>query len=270
MSIRELRQKVRRLIRKPGGVFGLAVRDLLGGDELLINENEVFPAASVIKVGILAELMRQTSAGKLSLSDVVHLKDEDKVGGSGILFELHAGLELTVNDLAVLMMVQSDNTAGNLLIDMVSMASVNEYLGQLGLSATRLERKFMDYEARDRGRENVTTPWDMMRLLELIYRERLPHSRLMLDILCRQQDTHKMRLLLPDGVRVGNKGGELDGVRHDVGIVLTSHPYVFCALTRDQQDVVAAELAIARLSRLFYDYFASTPSSSANQLELAR
>src|SRR5439155_8803283 len=96
----------------------------------------------------------EAEAGRLSWTETICLREESRVPGSGVLRELHAGLEVTLEDLARLMIVVSDNTATNLLIDRIGTGVVNDYLASLGFEVTRLGRRMYDFAARDRGFEN--------------------------------------------------------------------------------------------------------------------
>src|SRR5689334_3433096 len=149
------------------GVIALAVKDLTSGDEFLINPDEVMPQASSIKITVLAELYRQAQAGKLKLTDEYVVRKEDMVPGSDIMLGLTPGVtRVTLRDLATFMVAVSDNSATNVLIDRIGVENVNSMLESLGLHTTRLRRKMMDLKAASEGRENVSSPREMMTLLE--------------------------------------------------------------------------------------------------------
>ena len=259
--MKELRPKLWGIASRLGGTVGLVVQHLESGEELLLHPDEGFPAASVIKIAILAEAMRQVEAGTLTLKTTALLAAKDVVGGSGVLFELHPGLELTVEDLLRLMIVVSDNTASNLLLNRLWLENVALSMVRWGLTASKLRRKFFDYTARAMGLENFITPREMARLLGMMVRGELPRSQAMLDLLARCQDRSKMALYFPEEQRIAHKSGETEGVRHDVGVVYTAEEkprplFIFCALTKDQANVVATDQAIGRLCRLVYDHVA--------------
>src|SRR5207244_3610910 len=129
---------------------------------LTVNAAIVFPQASSIKITVLMELLRQAQAGRLKLDDRVAIKQVQMVGGSGVLqFFGDASSAISLRDLAVLMIVLSDNTATNILIDQVRMANVNDTLAHLGLAQTRLQRRMIDTAAQRAGRENLSTPREM-------------------------------------------------------------------------------------------------------------
>src|SRR5258708_24538225 len=148
------------------GVLGLALKDLTSGEEFFIHPDEVMPQASSIKIAVLADLYLQAQQGKLKLTDEYTVRKEDLVDGSDIMQGLSPGVtRLTLRDLATMMIPVSDTSATNVLIERVGLDNVNTMLAGLGLHATRLRRKMMDLKAASEGRENVSTPREMMTLL---------------------------------------------------------------------------------------------------------
>ena len=117
-------------------MIGVAVKHLGTGEEASFNGDELFPMASVFKVPVIVELYKQVEAGRLSLDDKIMLKEADKVPGSGILRELSEGLGVTIKDLSRLMMILSDNTATDLIVERVGEDNVNATMKGLGLNKT--------------------------------------------------------------------------------------------------------------------------------------
>ena len=251
--------RINDLAAKLDGVMGLAVKDLTTGEEFLFNQNLVFPQGSSIKVAILLEVFKQAKEGKFSLQDRLWLEKKHKVGGSGVLKELgdHT-VSLTIKDIAILMILVSDNTATNILIDLVGMENINHTLQELGFTETKLQRRMMDYRAAAEEKENISTPMEMMKLLELIYRHQVldPTScDAMLDILKRRK-RGSIRQLLPSEIEVAHKPGGIEGVVCDIGVVYLPHrPYIICAMTNYLLKSEEGSRAIAEGSRLIYDYF---------------
>lgn len=266
-NLEHSRQQIDQLIRAAPGRVGLVVKDLSTGEMLQWSPEDRFPAASVIKIPILVEALRQEQAGRLRLDERIPVKPEDKVGGFGILKELPSVETVSLLDLLTLMIIISDNTATNLCIARVGMDTVNETLASLGLRATVLRRKMMDMAARDRGLDNFTSAGDIGRLLELLATDQVlaPEGcARALDILTRQQVNDRLPLLLPAQVKVAHKTGELPGIRHDVGILFfDSRRVVIAALTKEfstplAQGLVGGEACelIARVSRDIFDAIA--------------
>jgi beta-lactamase class A len=247
------------------GVLGVALLDLASGDWVARNADEVFPTASSIKIAVLAELYRQEeqsaggAAGKARLADLYTFDPRDLVPSSDIMAGLTPGVtKVTNRDLATFMVAVSDNSATNVLISRLGMANVNLMLDALGLKQTRLRRKMIDLAAAREGRENVSTPREMARLLEAIYRGRVFNKTLTEDFF-RVLSTHKsshIPMLLPEDVRVADKPGSLEAVRADCGIVfLKDRPFVISVMTTYDGDERAAEAAISRIALAAFRYF---------------
>lgn len=234
------------------GVMGVAIEDLANGDHYLLHEDEVFAQASSIKITVLADLYLQVQQGKLKLTDLYMVQSSDLVPDSDIMNGLTPGVtRLTLRDLATMMVAVSDNSATNVLIDRVGMQNVNAMLDSLGLTHTRLRRKMMDLEAAKQGRENVSTPREMMTLLDAIYHGKLLNKESAADffkVLCTNKDSFIPRDL-PAGVKIANKPGELEAVRNDSGIVFVEgRPYVICVMTAFLSNERAGEEAISKVS----------------------
>jgi beta-lactamase class A len=153
------------------GVMGVAIVDLTNGHKYLLHSNDVYPQASSIKICVLAELYWQAQQGKLKLTDLYIVNASDLVQDRDIMGGLTPGVtQITLRDLATMMVAVSDNSATNVLIDRVGMDNVNAFLKSQGLRDTRLRRKMMDLKAAGEGRENVSTPNEMLNLLQALYR----------------------------------------------------------------------------------------------------
>jgi beta-lactamase class A len=234
------------------GVMGIAIEDLKTGDHFFLHENEVFAQASSIKIAVLANLYLQAQQGKLKLTDLYTVKASDLVPDSDIMGGLTPGVtRVTLRDLATMMVAVSDNSATNVLIDRVGMDRVNAMLDSLGLAHTRLRRKMMDLEAAKQGRENISTPREMMTLLEAIYRGKLLNQESTADffkVLSTNKDSWIPRDL-PGDVKVANKPGSLEAVRNDSGIVFVEgRPYVICVMTAFLSNERDGEEAISKIS----------------------
>jgi beta-lactamase class A len=247
------------------GVLGVAIEDLTSGQKFFLHEDEVFAQASSIKIAVLAELYRQNqesgqdAAAKAKLTDLYTVQASDLVPDSDIMGGLTPGItKITNRDLATMMVAVSDNSAANVLIDHVGMENVNRRLDGLGLAHTRLRRKMMDLKAAAEGRENVSTPREMMTLLEQIYRGKLLNKEMTEDF-WKVLGTHKDSWIprdLPEGLRVADKPGSLEGVRNDSGIVFAQNrPYVICIMTSYLEKERDGEDAIAHISAVAYRMF---------------
>lgn len=234
------------------GVMGVAIEDLNTGEHFLLNEDEVFAQASSIKITVLANLYLQAQQGKLKLTDLYTVQSSDLVPDSDIMGGLTPGVtRITLHDLATMMVAVSDNSATNVLIDRVGMQNVNAMLDSIGLTHTRLRRKMMDLQAAKKGRENISTPREMMTLLDAIYHGKVLNKESTADFF-KMLSTNKDSFIprdLPADLKVANKPGELEAVRNDSGIVFVEgRPYVICVMTSFLRNERDGEGAISKIS----------------------
>jgi beta-lactamase class A len=262
-----MQKQVEQIAGELDGVVGVAILDLTSGDRLLINADEMFPQASLIKLPMLAELYRQEhqaqkgASGKARLNDLYTVRQEDMVPDSDIMLGLTPGVTRVTNrDLATMVSAVSDNAATNVLIDRVRMENVNAMLDNLGLSSTRLRRKMMDLKAAQEGRENVSTPREMMLLLEAIWQNKLFGQALRDDLLkVLAGHTHYTTFFhagVPADVTVAEKEGELEAVRTDAGIVFAQNrPFAIVVMTTFLDNEKQGEAAIGKIAGAAYRYF---------------
>jgi beta-lactamase class A len=256
----KLEERVAKIDRNLEGVLGVAILDLTNGHKYLLHGDEVFPQASTIKIPLLLELYRQSQdQGQAKLTDLYTMRQTDLVPVSDVFLGLTPGVtRLTNRDLATMVMAVSDNSATNVLIDRVGMENVNQLMDRLGLKQTRLRRKMMDLKAAKEGRENVSTPREMMLLLEAIYREKVLNKTStedFLKVLSTPKDS-ALRRGLPEGVRAANKPGALEGVRNDSGIIFApDRPFVLCIMATYLQNERAGEKAISEIAAITYAHF---------------
>jgi len=226
---KKLSDRVAEIVERFDGVMGVAIADLTDDRAILKNADRVFPTASSIKIAILLELYHQDQeartgvAGNAKLDDVYTFDPKDLVEDSQIMAGLTPGVTRVTNrDLAQFMIAVSDNAAANILIDRVGRENVNAMLRSLGLVKTTLRRKMMDVAAARRGEENISTPQEIVRLLEAIYRGKALNKELTAAFI-QQLSTLKESYIpreLPAGIQIANKPGNLEGVRTDSGILL--------------------------------------------------
>ena len=280
-------------ITRVKGHVGVGVKHFSTGKVFRHNATERFFTASTLKVPLLVELYRQVDRGKVDLFDRVDWTDDLRVSGSGILKEMGIGLQPTVRDLALLMIIISDNSATDYLYNLVGRDSLNAAMETLGLSHTsipmtcrellysavgmnvsnpdhpleevtgRLARNefVMDSDAFREDRSDVSSPDDMVRLLELVHEADIlsPSSREgVLDILNRQQLKNIIPHALPPGTPAAHKTGSYSTVRCDVGIVTaTNGPYAVAIMVKnlEERDRMKVDLSLAAVSRAVYDTF---------------
>jgi beta-lactamase class A len=262
---KKLSDRVAEIVERFDGVMGVAIADLTDDRAILKNADRVFPTASSIKIAILLELYHQDQeartgvAGKAKLDDVYTFDPKDLVEDSRIMVGLTPGAtRVTSRDLAQFMIAVSDNAAANILIDRVGRENVNAMLRSLGLAKTTLRRKMMDVAAARRGEENISTPQEIVRLLEAIYRGKALNKELTAAFV-QQLSTLKESYIpreLPADIQIANKPGNLEGVRTDSGILFVKNrPFAMSVMTAYDRDERAAEHAISEIALNAYHYF---------------
>jgi beta-lactamase class A len=215
-----LQQRIEEIARRLDGRLAVVIQhveDLTPTVDL--RSDAIYSSASIIKLPILWTFFEQVDRGTLNPAERWRLAESDRVDGSGVLKLLQAGADLTLLDLATLMIVVSDNSATNVLIDRLGLATVQEATDRLGLAGTRLGRKMYDFEARERGLDNVATPSDIARLLYRFYRAdglSVASADCARRILGGQQLNAGLPARLPYD-SVWHKTGNLPGLLHDAG-----------------------------------------------------
>jgi len=255
-SSRSLEELLASTLTSEPGCYSIAVKDLSSGRRLALNPDPL-RSASLIKIFIMIEAFRQVDKKLFELDEQQPITAIDRVDG-GPLENAPEGTRKTWRELIELMIIESDNTATNMLIDHLTMEKINALTTKLGCTDTILRRKMMDFAAAAEGRENITSVTDMTAALEMIYHHRCldaNRDEAMLDILKRQTDKCKIPVLLPPTVVVAHKTGELEGAEHDAGIVYGPRAHYIIAVMADSlPDAVRGQETIARLSRTVYDF----------------
>lgn len=238
------------------GTVVLHARNLRTGATLSVDAEAKVRTASTIKLPILCALEALVAKGDVRWDERIVLRDAAKVSGSGVLHELADGTALTMRDLARLMIVVSDNTATNLILDRITADAVNAWLDTVGLTATRSLRKIRGdgtdlvaasgwsaagkAPANERYGIGVSTSREMVRLLEMLHEGTVvsPAASLsVLETLERQQFKDGIGRRAGDR-RVQSKSGALDALRSDVGIVYTPGGPIAMAITVDGMPVI--------------------------------
>ncbi len=231
---RRLEDEVERMVGEFPGVAGVSVVDLNGSHHLGFNADDEFPTASTIKIHVLTQLMMRAHRGELDLDERVCVTPQMHVTGGGVLTLMERDIEISVLDLAILMIIVSDNTATNICIDYAGMDATNQLLSDMGLKSTRIKRKMMDDAAVARNDENVSTPTDCTKMMRLLY-SGMPVPEVAertLDILKKPKNT-PLAQAIPRGIVIADKEGTLGRVRCDTGIVyLPRRPYAISVMTK--------------------------------------
>jgi len=242
-----------------------------------INSDRPFPAASLIKLPIMAAVYSAAAKGKLNLNSIYTLKNSDKTGGSGRLKAMPKGKKFTLRQLIQLMVSDSDNTAANILIKKLGFKYLNRFFKKEGLKNTKINRYVLDLSSREKGIENYISAKDTAFILEEIYRGRMvdkKSSEEMMSNLLKQKVKDRICRYLPKNVETAHKTGTIKGIVHDCGIIfipsekasgkvkehgsltgfIDKRPLLICCLTEGAKTYEQAKKFIAKLSEIIY-YF---------------
>ena len=247
-----LADRVAALTKHFKGTVYLYAKNLTTGRDFDLAGDTKVRTASTIKLPILCALESLVAKGQVRWDERIVLKPEDKVSGSGVLGSLADRTDLTVRNLAILMIIVSDNTAANLILDRITADAVNDYLDTIGLTQTRSNRKVRgdgtklatpsgwskagQIEENKRFGLGVSTPREMVKLLELLHQGKVVSpaaSKDVIEILKLQQFKTGIGRHTLESITVASKSGSLDALRSDVGIAYTKAGPVAIAITVD-------------------------------------
>jgi beta-lactamase class A len=265
-----LDEKIKAELANFKGKAWIYAKNLDTGKDYSLRADEQVRTASTIKLPIMTEVFRQVEQGKIKWTDEITLTKQNKQGGSGILSEFSDGTKVDIKTLTNLMIVVSDNTATNLILDTVKADNVNNFMDILGLKQTRSLRKIGGggeskavtdplYKLFGIG---VSSPKDMVKLLEMLENGQVVSkeaSAQMIEILKRQQYKEAIGRNLPDTIPSASKSGALDRLRSDVGIIYTRRGRIAMAITVDDMAEVqyvsdnSGLLMIWKLSQILQD-----------------
>ncbi|MFO0964550.1 MAG: serine hydrolase [Gemmataceae bacterium] len=265
-----LESRVQALVKAHKGKVTIAVKHLLTGETLYIDADDLMPTASLIKFPVMLEAYKQAADGKINLADKVTLRDKDKVPGSGILtYHFSDGASFSVRDAIRLMIVYSDNTATNLVLDKICIPATGKRMKAWGFPGTKIHAKVfrgdttsIDPEGTKKYGLGSTTAREMAGLFEKLHEGKLispEATKAMLDHLKNCDDKTKLKRLLPAGTVVAHKTGSVSDVKTDAGIIYApSGPIAICVLTwhntdRRFVDDNAANVLIGRVAREVFD-----------------
>jgi len=265
-----LADKLQPLIKGHAGKVAVAVKHLKTGESFAHNADEPMPTASLIKLAVMVEAYRQVEAGKVDLQAKITLKQEDKVPGSGILTpHFSAGMLLPLVDAIHLMIVYSDNTATNLVVDQIGLPATNAAMEQFDLPHTKLHSKVFRGTTSilpERSKQfglGSTTAAEMVKLLEMLAAGKLAsaaHTAAMQKHLA-ECEGKRLSRDLPSEIRVQQKTGSVNAVRTVAGVLeLPSGNVAVCVLTSENQDrswlpTNAGEVIAAKIGRVVFDHF---------------
>ena len=242
-AVQRVLQSIHQEMNSIPGHTGFYCKNLATGLEYSVRAEEVFSAASVIKLPLLMHILRECHAGRMSMDEKLLVTEADKVPICGALTLFTSEVETDVRTLCRLMISLSDNTATNRLIRHATLEGAANGFAAMGLEKTKLKRLLFDAEASAAGLQNTICPKEIGMLLEQLYHHAFVSpdvSQEALDMLLLQQVDHKLNGKICGAVPIAHKTGEDDGISHDAGIVYAKEPFVICFAGQDT-DVYAWE-----------------------------
>lgn len=244
------------LDRAAAAIAGTAGLFVVRDDGTMLYERDAdgpYPAASVIKIPILMTVYADAAEGRLSLDE--RLTVGEHMPGTGVLGRLLGVADLTIRDHATLMIIVSDNTSTNRLIERVGVERVAQRMGEWGCVSTQLRRKMFDFRAAERGLDNVATPREVAGLLVRLLRGELidrATSDAVLGVLEQAQDDALIRRYLPARTHVAHKTGSLEKVRNDAAVIWAERPVVAVGFVNGVPDIRPARSLLGLLGWLAY------------------
>ena len=279
-------------IANVNGHVGVAAKHLVTGREFRHQADDVYFTASTLKVPVLVELYRQASQGKVDLAKRMTLEDKLRVPGSGVMRELDNDLNLSVKDVATLMIIVSDNTATDMIYNLIGRENLNRTMQQLGLTKTKTPMSVRELlfnmaavkvddtpasfhkvseminkweidkncDALKEDKSDVSSPGEMIRLLEMVYRNEImpeKYSQGVIDILKRQKLNTVIPAYLPRGTTHAHKTGGVWSVRCDVGIVWGPNgPFTISLMVKRITDGTDNDSKLGKVAKAIFDEFA--------------
>lgn len=263
----DLEAGVKRLIAASGAEVAVAYRTLDGKDELLIDPDKPFHAASTMKVPVMIELFKQREAGRLSLDDPLPIRNQFRSIVDGSAYSLSVGDDsdkevyaavggsMTLRQLNEAMITVSSNFATNLLIEKLGAETIQRTVEALGAGGMKVLRGVEDQKAFDKGLNNSTTARALLVLLEKLGRGEAVTATAdaeMIEVLKRQRFNEAIPAGVPAGTPVAHKTGNITRIHHDAGIVYAQRPYVLVVLVRGIDDRKQSAALMASISRAVF------------------
>tara|TARA_Y100000741_G_scaffold283878_1_gene223620 strand:+ start:3909 stop:4838 length:930 start_codon:yes stop_codon:yes gene_type:complete len=266
-----LENKISNLIKSHKGTFAVALKSLDDGNTILINENEIFHAASTMKTPVMIELFKKKYNGEVSFEDSLQIKNEFKSIVDGSKFELSSfddsdeiiykklGKYISIRELVSAMITKSSNFSTNLLIDYINVKNVNKTMRDMGAENINVLRGVGDLKAFDKGLNNTTSAKDLLVIYEKLAMGSFINpsiSNEMVEILKNQVYKDIIPKYLPDNIEVAHKTGWISGVRHDSGIVFLENgkKYVLILLSKNLDDDIEGAEFLAKISLEIFNH----------------
>ena len=251
-------KNIKKYLETRSGNYSFYFEDLQSGFTYGYNENVPMIAAGCMKLPIAISLIKAVEDGKADFMKKIKISSSDKVYGTGIIHEFNER-DYTIFELLVIMLIQSDNTAANKIIDIVGMEQINEDIIAMGLKNTKLNRKTKDERMKDTDIENITSAYDLCIMWKHLYNGTFlskDNGQMLIDILQRQQIKNKLALYIPEDLKVeiSSKTGDKQGVENDTEyIAMDKGNFTFTVLSNNIPNSVYGTVTLAKCGKMMWD-----------------
>ena len=263
--------KVRELLESQNGTFAIAFKNLEDGNEILINEDEIFHAASTMKTPVMIEVYRKKMIGEISLDDSIFVKNEFESIVDKSTFQLSEfddsdkntydkiGRYISLRELVFDMITISSNFATNLVIKYIGAENINNTMSDIGAKNINVLRGVEDIKEFEKGLNNSTSARDLLVIYEKLANGKVLNKDLsneMVEILKNQKYDDIIPKYLPKEIEVAHKDGWINGVRHDSGIVFLENgvSYVLILLSKNLDNELEGADMLAKVSLEIYNH----------------
>lgn len=263
--------KVIELLESQNGTFAIAFKNLEDGNEILINEDEIFHAASTMKTPVMIEVYRKKMIGEISLDDSIFVKNEFESIVDKSTFQLSEfddsdkntydkiGRYISLRELVFDMITISSNFATNLVIKYIGAENINNTMNNIGAKNINVLRGVEDIKAFEKGLNNTTSARDLLVIYEKLASGKVLNRDLsneMVEILKNQKYDDIIPKYLPKEIEVAHKDGWINGVRHDSGIVFLENgvTYVLILLSKNLDNELEGADMLAKVSLEIYNH----------------
>ena len=263
--------KVIELLESQNGTFAIAFKNLEDGNEILINEDEIFHAASTMKTPVMIEVYRRKMIGEISLDDSIFVKNEFEIIVDKSTFQLSEfddsdkntydkiGRYISLRELVFDMISISSNFATNLVIKYIGAENINNTMSDIGAKNINVLRGVEDIKAFEKGLNNTTSARDLLVIYEKLANGKVLNKDLsneMVEILKNQKYDDIIPKYLPKEIEVAHKDGWINGVRHDSGIVFLENgvSYVLILLSKNLDNELEGADMLAKVSLEIYNH----------------
>lgn len=251
-------KEIKRYLESRIGQYSFYFEDLDGGYIYGFNENVKMTSAGCMKLPIAIALFKEVENDKISLDTKLNICRDDKVFGTGIIHEF-CERDYTVLELVIAMLIQSDNTAANKIIDVLGIERINEIIKDMGLSNTELNRKTMDEKNVRDVVENLTSSFDLCKCWKHLYKHTYlseAHSNKLIDILRRQQLKNKVSFYIPENFKqtIASKSGDLEGIENDTCIIqIPKGNFALTIMSTGVPNNVYGNVTVAKCGKMIWD-----------------